>query len=254
MQSPPRRKKRLIVTLQLKNAEVYPGSNLHGTVILQLMHKHHRHHHDHRHHHQQRDRAHSIESVDTPSASADVKPLHFPDAKMVVMESVSVSVVGLCKMKADSEQSHFPMHLRDEGPSFNILRGNENVLARGLQLRDDEGSDSVQFDFVVQLPPILPCSYSGHFVEYEYFARLLVSISSTAESAPTAGRCRVPLYVLPLRTASNLVIPRLMTPKNLQERLSVFRKRGKMEERHCWTTPSTPSLQYETAAMLPADG
>ncbi len=192
-----------------------------------------------------------------------MNPHHFPlnknkdhhiDPRLIVMESVSVSVVGLCKINPDSEQSHFPLHLRDEGPSFNILRGKENVLGHGLQLResehDDDHSERVQFDFVVQLPPILPCSYSGHFVEYEYFARLLVSISAT-ESAPISSRCRVPLYVLPLRTASNLVIPRLMTPKNLQERLSVFRKRRKMEEKHCWTIPSTPVIAEEPTFKIP---
>jgi len=286
MQSSSRHKKRLIVTLQLKNAEVYPGSNLHGTVILQLMHKHH-----HSHHH--RDRTHSFDSVETrtpsASASASVDP-HFHlnphllgssssnknrdyhvDPSLIVIDSVSVSVAGLCKINSLSEQSHFPLHLRDESSSFNILRGKENVLGHGLKLKENSTAnlvdhhrhrhdptqsvgESVQFDFVVQLPPILPCSYSGYFIEYQYFAQLIVSLSKHSE--PT--KCRVPFYVLPLRPSNhglssssksskgsgsgyNEEIPRLLTPLNLQERMSVFRKRRKFEDKSCWT-PSTPVI------------
>merc|ERR1719295_276810 len=131
MQSSSRHKRKLIVTLQLKNAEVYPGSNLHGTVILQLMNKHHGSSHN-------RDRTHSFDSVGTPSISADTpsainfnnvhhsflnknKDYHI-DPSLVVIDKVSVSVSGICKINPISEQSHFPLHLRDEAPSFNILR------------------------------------------------------------------------------------------------------------------------------------
>ena len=238
-----RHKKRLIITLQLKNAEVYPGSNLHGTVILQLMHK----------HNTQRHRSSSIDSIDlTPNignynistlSSSSSSPKN-ASSNIVIIDNVSISVSGICNINPFADTSHFPSHLKQENDTFNILRGKENILGRALQLKqqhgDDDSTESIQFDFVVQLPPVLPCSYSGYFIQYLYYAQLFVTISKHVNRT----KCRVPFYVLPISsTLSNnndhnhinngkLAIPNLLTPMNLQERMSIFRKRKKSHHSH----------------------
>eukprot|EP01084_Bolivina_argentea_P122543 217149_1 len=106
-------KKRLIITLQLKNAEVYPGSNLHGTVILQLMQK---------HHHVNNN---GNDSIDLKSKNKN---------ETIIIDRISISVSGICNINLESEQTHFPIHLQNENDNFNILCGKENILGRGLQL------------------------------------------------------------------------------------------------------------------------
>ena len=91
--------------------------------------------------------------------------------------------------------------------------------------------------FVVQLPPVLPCSYSGYFIQYLYYAQLFVTISKHVNRT----KCRVPFYVLPISSTNDnlnnsnnklLTIPNLLTPMNLQERMSIFRKRKKSHDSH----------------------
>ena len=239
-----RHKKRLIITLQLKNAEVYPGSNLHGTVILQLMHK----------HNSSRHRTNSIESVDltpNPANNNNNKDnnnnnIHsYPSSpkaigpNVTIIDNVSISVSGICNINSSTDITHFPLHLKQESDTFNILRGKENILGRALQLKQQsqiqgisggqyhDDTESIQFDFVVQLPPVLPCSYSGYFIQYLYYAQLFVTISKHVNRT----KCRVPFYVLPL-SSSNDTIPNLLTPMNLQERMSIFRKRKKSTSSH----------------------
>merc|ERR1719229_628374 len=98
-------KKRLIITLQLKNAEVYPGSNLHGTVILQLMYK----HNSHRH------RSASIDSVDlTPNIENNIHQFPKTSHSLTIIDKVSISVSGICNIAPSTEQTHFPLHLKQE--------------------------------------------------------------------------------------------------------------------------------------------
>eukprot|EP01083_Nonionella_stella_P306795 1075849_1 len=222
-------KKRLIITLQLKNAEVYPGSNLHGTVILQLMHKHSHHRH----------RTASIESVDLTPIKHDHESSYpsFTLGSLTVIDRVSISVTGVCNMNESiTDREHFPSHLKLETDHFNILCGKQNILGNALQLGDTH-NESIQFDFVVQLPPVLPCSYCGYFIQYLYYAQLFVSISKHVD----ATKCRVPFYVLPAAASPKHDIPHLLTPKNLQERMSIFRMRKKSHHRHSSSTSSASS-------------
>ena len=218
----PRPKQRLIITLQLKNAEVYPGSNLHGTVILQLIHK----------HNHERNRSNSIDSIDltpkTPTPTPSIQQAqqhsnHYPSpsvSTLTVIDKVSISVLGICKIHPSADTSHFPMHLKSQSDSFNILRGKENILGKALQLKMNQ-NESIQFDFVVQLPPVLPCSYRGYLIQYLYFAQLNVIVSKHVHRT----KCRLPFYVLPNNFKRHEQIPKMMTPINLTERMSVFRKR-----------------------------
>ena len=213
-------KHRLIITLQLKNAEVYPGSNLYGTIILQLINKHHY--------------SNSIKINDKKNTSNN-NGNNNDGRGYIKIDKMSLSVVGKCIINSN-DISHFPNHLKNENNNFNILKGKENILDKNIKIFIDNINDSnnsntnsnnnkMQFDFIVQLPMFIPCSFHGYFIQYYYYTQLYIYYNNKI------SKCKVSFYVLPLLSNNN-DIPKVLTPLNLQERMSIFRKANNLDNKN----------------------
>ena len=272
-------KGRVIVSLQLKNSELLPGSDIHGTVVLQLLSKHNnstitnnnnnnnqkiQSNNDiqasnssthitnpslndenvsqnniipQKKHKKRKQKTIHVDTLSltvsgvafyliptyffffafifshTTSNPTEKKNCDFPKMHQTTKknERKKKQKTGICAINTH-DRNHFPSHLNDGSDHFNMLRGKQTILAQNLTLSFHNESENIinshiatlQYDFVVQLPPVLPCSFNGHFIQYFYICEVNATIFNVTNkniiniNNPNKAKCRVPFYIVPL--------------------------------------------------------